>query len=248
MAKPTGRTAPVRQLADTGIVTVEPAVPQPANGVPPRASRQPANGFHVGLSDGVQYLAGRGQHLPPIGFSVLEEGLEDALSLLHADRGNVQIVDPVTGSLVLVLQTGFSDEFLEYFAVVDDDGSACGRTASQHAQTVISDVNTDPGFAPHREIAAASRFRAVHSTPLVDQSGQLVGVLSTHYPRPYLPPARDLGLMRRLGELIGQAFETSLDADGATAPVSSHQVQANRAAGLLAQYWARRSGPQHHSS
>ncbi len=203
-------------------MTVGPAAPEPTDGVSSRASRQLANGFHVGLADGVQYLDRRGQDLPPIGFSVLEEGLEDALTVLHADRGNVQIVDPATGSLVLVLQTGFSDEFLEYFAVVDDDGSACGRAASQHAQTVIGDVNTDPGFAPHREIAAASRFRAVHSTPLVDQSGQLVGVLSTHYPRPYLPPARDLGLMQRLGELIGQAFETSLDADGATGPISSH--------------------------
>jgi GAF domain-containing protein len=203
-------------------VTVGQAAPEPANVLTLPVSRQLANGFHVGLSDGVQYLDRRGQDLPPIGFSVLEEGLEDALTLLHADRGNVQIVDPVTGSLVLVLQTGFSDEFLKYFAVVNDDGSACGRAASRHAQTVIGDVNTDPGFAPHREIAAASRFRAVHSTPLVDQSGQLVGVLSTHYPRPYVPPAKDLGLMRRLGELIGQAFETSLDADAATGPISSH--------------------------
>lgn len=217
MAKPTCRTEPVRRPADTGIVTVIRAPQQSANRDSPPASQELANGFGAGQSTAVRSLDGRGQNLPPIGFSVLTDGLEDSLSLLHADRGNVQIVDPVTGSLVLVLQTGFSDEFVEYFAVVDDDGSACGRTASKHSQTVIGDVTTDPGFAPHREIAAASRFRAVQSTPLVDLSGQLVGVLSTHYPRPYIPPARDLGLMRRLGELIGQAFETSLDADGEAA-------------------------------
>ena len=213
MARPTDRTEPVQLRADTGKVTLITTIPQQASGDSPHVSKRRANGFATGLSGPVQSLGGHGQHLPPIGFSVLEDGLEDALSLLHADRGNVQIVDPVTGSLVLVMQTGFSDEFLEYFAVVDDDGSACGRAALEHAQTVISDVSTDPGFAPHREIAAASRFRAVQSTPLVDQSGQLVGMLSTHYPRPYVPPARDLGLMRRLGELIGQAFESSLDAD-----------------------------------
>jgi hypothetical protein len=206
MAKQTGSPGPVQLPADSGIMTVISAVPQPANGDYPDASKQLARGFDAG------------HHLPPVGFSVLEEGLEDALSLLHADRGNIQIVDPFTGSLVLVLQTGFSDEFLEYFAVVDDDGSACGRAASQHAQTVIGDVNTDPGFAPHREIAAASKFRAVNSTPLVDLSGQLVGMLSTHYPRPYVPPARELRLMRRFGELIGQAFETSLDTDLEAAP------------------------------
>jgi GAF domain-containing protein len=54
----------------------------------------------------------------------------------------------------------------------------------------------------------------VQSTPLVDMCGQLVGVLSTHYPRPYRPPAEDLALMKRFGELIGQAFEACLGADG----------------------------------
>ena len=217
MAKPTGHMESVQLLADTGTVTVMPSVPHRTNRALPRESWQTAHGFGPALPGAAQSLDRRGQCLPPIGFAVLEDGLEDALSLLHADRGNVQIVDPVTGSLVLVMQAGFSDEFLEYFAVVKDDGSACGRAASQHTQTVIGDVNSDPGFAPHRGIAAASRFRAVQSTPLVDQSGQLVGVLSTHYPRPYRPPARDLGLMRRLGELIGQAFEASLDVDSETA-------------------------------
>ena len=149
--------------------------------------------------------------------AVLEEGLEDALSMLRADRGNVQIVDPVTGSLRIAAQAGFNDEFLEYFAIVDDEGSACGRAARELAQTVIADVSTDPRFAPHREIAAASGFRAVHSTPLVDLKGHLVGVLSTHYPYPYRPPDRDLELMKRFGELIGQAIEASLEADGQAA-------------------------------
>lgn len=149
--------------------------------------------------------------------AVLDESLEDALSLLHADRGNVQIVDPLSGSLRIAAQTGFGDEFLEYFATVDDEGSACGRAARGLEQIVIADVNTDARFAPHREIAAASGFRAVHSTPLVDARGCLVGVLSTHYSRPYRPPAGDLELMKRFGELIGQAVEACLEADGQAA-------------------------------
>src|SRR5215469_15100117 len=141
--------------------------------------------------------------------AVLDDSLEDALSMLQADRGNVQIVDPVSGSLIIAVQAGFSDEFLEYFAVVNDDASACGRAAHDLAQTVIADVNDDPGFASHREIAAASGFRAVQSTPLVGSDGHLVGMLSTHYPRPYRPPARDLELMSRLGELVGQAIDAT---------------------------------------
>jgi GAF domain-containing protein len=134
---------------------------------------------------------------------LLDRALDGALSLLDADRGNIQILNPVTGALRIAAARGFSPEFLDYFAVVDDDGTACGRAAAQRAQTVIADVSTDPGFAAHREIAAASGFRAVQSTPLTDQAGRLFGVISTHYPRPYRPPDRDLLLARRFGELVG---------------------------------------------
>ena len=149
--------------------------------------------------------------------AVIDESLEGALSLLHADRGDLQIVDPASGSLRIAAQAGLGDEYLEYFATVDDEGSACGRAARQLEQIVIADVNTDARFAPHREIAAASGFRAVHSTPLVGTRGRLVGVLSTHYRCPYRPPAGDLALMKRFGELIGQAVEASLEADGQAA-------------------------------
>jgi len=100
---------------------------------------------------------------------------------------------------------------------VADDRSACGRAAQQHAQVVITDVTTDPGFAPHREIALASGFRAVQSTPLVNRAGRLVGMLSTHYPRPTIPPRHDLQIVSRFGALVGESLSTLLNeaqADG----------------------------------
>ena len=142
--------------------------------------------------------------------SLFGKALDGALSLARADRGNIQILDPATGSLRIAAQRGFGAEFLDYFAAVDDDRSACGRAAKGCAQTVIADVNADESFAPHRDIAAASGFRAVQSTPLIDQAGRLLGVVSTHYPRPYSPSALDLQLLRRYGELVGQAMSNHL--------------------------------------
>jgi GAF domain-containing protein len=149
--------------------------------------------------------------------SLLEDGLEDALSMLRADLGNVQIIDPVSGELRIAVQAGFSDEFVEYFGSVDNDGACCSRAAQQVAQTVIPDVTSDPAFAPHRAIAASSGFRAVQSTPLVDSHGHLVGMLSTHYPRPHRPSGHDLELIRRYGELLGQAIEATLEDDAEAA-------------------------------
>ena len=147
--------------------------------------------------------------------------LEIMLSLARAERGNLQLADPASGALRIIAHHGFDQGFLDYFAVVNDDLSACGRAAARNMQVVISDVITDKRFEPHRAIARASRFRAVQSTPLVDKNGQLVGVVSTHYPDPYAPSARDLRIIRRYADLVGQVLssrgsvETPMDLAGA---------------------------------
>jgi len=144
--------------------------------------------------------------------TLLPRVLDGALALLGADFGTLQLFDPVTGSLRLVTQSGFDSGFLEYFAVVDDGHSACGRAAREAAQTVIADVNADPGFAPHRGIAAASGFRAVQSTPLADDAGHLIGVVSTHFRCPYHPPGPDLRIMELYADVAGDAIAGRLGA------------------------------------
>src|SRR5262249_60840648 len=66
------------------------------------------------------------------------------------------------------------------------------------------------GLPPHRDIALASGFRAVQSTPLVNRAGHLVGMLSTHYPRPTAPPRRDLQIVSRFGALAGESLSAML--------------------------------------
>lgn len=141
------------------------------------------------------------------GHTVLaDQILAGALSLTGAHRGNVQLADPLTGALRIAAQTGFKSEFLEYFALVDDGASACGRAARKRAQIVIADVSADPAFAEHRDAAADAGFRAVWSIPLVDRAGRLLGVVSTHYRRPWSPPIRDLRLMERYAEVASDAM------------------------------------------
>jgi hypothetical protein len=49
----------------------------------------------------------------------------------------------------------------------------------------------------------------VQSTPLTDKAGHLVGVVSTHYPRPYTPPARDMLIIQRVADLLGRLLAPS---------------------------------------
>lgn len=155
---------------------------------------------------------------PPGGASplhtVLPRLLDGALSLMGADFGNIQLLDPISGSLRIVTQFGFTSRFLDHFADVADDNSACGRAATERAQVVITDVRTDPGFAPHREIAAASGFRSVQSTPLVAPSGRLVGMISTHFRHTHQPPEHDLWMMQQHARTAGQAIAKRLGVPG----------------------------------
>lgn len=137
---------------------------------------------------------------------LLDRALEGAMALLGTELGNVQIRSPGNGALTIATSSGFDSEFLEYFAVVADDSSACGRAAEQRCQTIVADVLEDPGFAPHREIAAASRFRAVQSTPIVDPAGRLHGVISTHFRDRHCPSAAEMALIDWYGERIGAAL------------------------------------------
>jgi hypothetical protein len=180
------------------------------------------------------------REIPRLG-PLLSRALEGALDLAGADRGNVQILDPATGSLRIAVQHGFGAEFLDYFAVVGDGRSACGRAARQRAQIVIADVSTDPSFAPHRDIAASSAFRAVQSTPLIERTGRLLGVVSTHYRYPYSPPARDLEVLRRYGHLVGQMMTGHLESSSAGGSRPAPAAPGSPPAEVRARRSARRS-------
>lgn len=121
----------------------------------------------------------------------------------------MQIADGETGILRIVEHSGFDSGLLEYFAAVDDDHAACGRAARSGAQLVIPDVETDDGFALHREAAAASGFRAVTSTPLVDHAGlHLAGAQSLLAAGPASAHVR--AALAELDLAIGEARAASL--------------------------------------
>ncbi|AHH97156.1 hypothetical protein GCM10010174_65810 [Kutzneria viridogrisea] len=150
--------------------------------------------------------------------AVLPKVLESAMSLMSAEAGNIQLLDPREGSLVLVTQLGFGPEFVDHFAVVDDGSSVCGRAASQCTQTVVVDVHEDPACAPHRNVFRDAGVRAVQSTPLLDHTGRMIGMVSTHLPHPGRPADRDLRIMGLYSQLAGEVIARHLRRTSPGAP------------------------------
>ena len=118
----------------------------------------------------------------------LENVLDAALAICGTDLGSVQLLNEGSGALEIIAQRGFGPEFLQHFRIVaPGDFTACARALDCARCIVVEDVEVDPGFAPHRAIAARAGFRAVQSTPLLNRDGTLLGVLSTHFREPGRP-------------------------------------------------------------
>jgi GAF domain-containing protein len=132
---------------------------------------------------------------PSEGRAMVEAALDAAISAARADRGVLQLAAPE--GLRIVAYKGFRQPFLDYFALVNDDVSACGRALKQRKRVIIADIAADPVFAgtPDAGVLAEARVRAVQSTPLLDSWEEPLGVLSTHCAEPRLPNERELDVI-----------------------------------------------------
>jgi GAF domain-containing protein len=135
--------------------------------------------------------------------------LDTALRNTRADMGNVQLFDPASNGLYIAIQHGFHRPFLEFFAWVDDQSSACGAAAVRTRTVTIPDVTRSAifGTGPGRDVVLDAQARAVQSIPLVGSSGQLLGVFSTHYRCPGGPAATDDRLLAVLARAAARALQ-----------------------------------------
>jgi GAF domain-containing protein len=118
-----------------------------------------------------------------------------------ADFGCVQLFHASNRELKIVAQHGFGNEFLGYFDTVHDPNCACGEAMSRRSRVLVSDVASDPLFRNRQTqgVMRRAHVRSVQSTPLIYGSGELIGVVSTHFDRPRVFP---LHLLERIDEII----------------------------------------------
>jgi GAF domain-containing protein len=154
--------------------------------------------------------------------------VQAALIAASSDAASVQVLDRNAGGLRLAGWRGFHPASAEFWdLVVPESASTCGMALVTGERVVVADLEAEVALAGTEDLNEyrRSRLRAVQSTPLVANDGQVVGMLSTHWRMPYEPSTSDLhrieGLARRCAEAI--AAERSLPAAGASMP--THLLQ-----------------------
>jgi signal transduction histidine kinase/ActR/RegA family two-component response regulator/PAS domain-containing protein len=128
----------------------------------------------------------------------LREIIDAAIDITDADMGNIQMLDHDGRALRIAASRGFTQPCLQFLNAVHDGRSAsCGHAMECGARVIVDDVTTSSEFAgtPTRDVLLAAGVRALQSTPLLSRSGQLLGLLNTHYATARVPEQRDLHLL-----------------------------------------------------
>jgi PAS domain S-box-containing protein len=142
--------------------------------------------------------------------ALLEEIVDLAITITHADMGNIQLFDPASRRLKVAAYRGHERWWLDFFeSVAEGRGASCGAALQQGARAIVEDVTKSPVFVgtPALEVQLRAGIRAVQSTPLFGSSGDLVGMISTHFHAPHRPEERDLRLLDVLARQAADIIE-----------------------------------------
>jgi len=134
--------------------------------------------------------------------ATLSHVLQLAIGITAADKGNIQILDPLSRTLSIVVHEGFEEPFLRFFKEVNHREAACGTALKLLERVVVEDVRESPIFAgtESRDVLLKAGVQAVQSTPLV-ANGCIVGMISTHYRVPTHPTREQLHLLNLLAQI-----------------------------------------------
>jgi PAS domain S-box-containing protein len=95
---------------------------------------------------------------------VLEEIVDVAIAITHADMGNIQLLDPVTRRLEVAAHRGHQRWWLDFFeSVAEGKGASCGAALQQGKRAIVEDVTKSPVFVgtPAMEVQLRAGVRAV---------------------------------------------------------------------------------------
>jgi PAS domain S-box-containing protein len=155
--------------------------------------------------------------------------LDAAIATVGASKGNIQLFQPASGELSIVVQRGFDRAFVDYFSRIRAGQVACGTALQTKQRVVLEDITLSPLFLAQPEalqLKTGAGVRALVCTPLRARANKLLGVLSVHFLEPHRPSDRDLRLLDLLARQAADFIERT-QSDQALRTAREKLAQAN---------------------
>lgn len=210
-----------------------------------RAMRVKSDAIRAGAKDSIREACQQKEYLKtqvarmaqddPRYQSMLTAMLAAAMNIAGADMANLQLFDRASAALCIEAQRGFGQPFLKYFGRIQDGQAACGTAFRRRKRVIVEDVLESPIFlgTPALEVMLEAGVRSVQSTPLVGRSGRVLGIISTHWNRPWRLCNHYLFLLDLLADSASQWVEPRIHLTSISPrPQQTTAVQQERAAGV----------------
>jgi PAS domain S-box-containing protein len=137
--------------------------------------------------------------------------VDAAVAIMRSDFASMQMYYPQRGSgeLRLLAYRGFKPEEAKGWEWVSRRTlSSCGEVLRKNRRVIATDIEQSAflgaeGLAAYRAAGVGS----MQSTPLFSRTGELVGMISTHWRRPHEPSERDMRLFDILARQAADVIE-----------------------------------------
>ena len=141
--------------------------------------------------------------------------IDVARKIMHSDYASMQMLydDQKNNPKLQLLAThGFSQEAIEFWewVEVESGASTCSESLRTGKRIIVTNVETCDFMqgTEDREVYLRTGIYAVQTTPLYSRSGKMLGMISTHWGKPYHPSERELRfldvLARQAADIIEQ--------------------------------------------
>jgi PAS domain S-box-containing protein len=134
--------------------------------------------------------------------------LDAARSLMRSDMASLQVLVSERQQLHLLAHRGFAAESARFWEWVRaDTASSCGRALAADKRVLVPDMDRFDGDPDEVEAYRRSGILSVQSTPLRAHSGEIVGMLSTHWRKRRTFDEADFRLFDVLARLVADLIE-----------------------------------------
>lgn len=93
-------------------------------------------------------------------------------------------------------------------SVIEPAAGACGIAVHDRRVVVVEDIQADPLWANHREVAGRYNLRACWSQPICSADGSVLGIVALYFSKPCRPGEHQLSTLRDAGRLAVLAIES----------------------------------------
>jgi PAS domain S-box-containing protein len=139
--------------------------------------------------------------------ALLAGAVEAATAIVDADLGYLAVFEAGARELKMSAQRGFEETSLDGPARLPLVHALHGEPHARGERITVEDLTCAPLEIGAAAPLAAAGIRALQSTPLLGESGEIVGLLSTYHRRPLRPRDQELRLLDLVARQCTDAIE-----------------------------------------